>query len=154
MRKLLGVASIVRGRVNFEFQEYNQCVVYLNDVYWGIYNLREMINEGIQPNHFLNDFLEIIYFIQQHKTLGNFDSDLSISESEKQVVSLISKDVEAIKYDSGQLYGVTRDGVFIYDDSSFINMLSLKSGNSFLTEQYCFVDGGTIILVAVIRHPV
>ena len=49
--------------------------------------------------------------------------------------TLISKDVEAIKYDSGQLYGVSRDGVFIYDDSSFINMLSLKSGNSFLTEQ-------------------
>ena len=25
---------IVRGHVNFEFQEYKQCVVYLNDVYW------------------------------------------------------------------------------------------------------------------------
>ena len=49
--------------------------------------------------------------------------------------TLISKDIEAIKYDSGQLYGVSRDGVFIYDDISFINMLSLKSGNSFLTEQ-------------------
>ena len=27
-------------------------------------------------------FLEIIYFILQKKNLGNFDSDLSISESE------------------------------------------------------------------------
>ncbi len=48
----ISVASIVRGHVNFEFQEYNQCVVYLNDVYWGIYNLREMIT----PHHFENHF--------------------------------------------------------------------------------------------------
>jgi len=32
-----------------------------------IAQLREMINEGIEPANFLNDLLEIIYFIQQKK---------------------------------------------------------------------------------------
>jgi len=56
--------------------------------------IREMINEGIHPSNFLNDLLEIIYFIQQNKTLGNFDSDLTISESEKEIINLISKDID------------------------------------------------------------
>jgi len=49
--------------------------------------------------------------------------------------TLISSDIEAIYYDSGLLYGVTRDGVFIYDNTSFINLLSEEVSNSFLTEQ-------------------
>ena len=48
----ISMVSIVRGHVNFEFQEYNQCVVYLNDVYWGIYNLREMITKHYFESHF------------------------------------------------------------------------------------------------------
>ena len=48
----ISTVSIVRGHVNFEFQEYKQCVVYLNDVYWGIYNLREMITKHFFESHF------------------------------------------------------------------------------------------------------
>ena len=55
--------------------------------------VREMIDEGIEPSNFLNDLLEIIYFIQQKKSLGNFDSDLSISESEIGMIDEISKGV-------------------------------------------------------------
>jgi len=59
-----------------------------------IEQLREMIKEEIQPINFLNDFLEILYFIQQNKMLGNFDFELSISESEKEIISSISKDAD------------------------------------------------------------
>ena len=52
-----------------------------------------MISEGIEPSNFLNDLLEIIYFIQQRKSLGNFDSDLFISEGEIEMIDAISKDV-------------------------------------------------------------
>ena len=55
--------------------------------------LREMINEGIEPTNFLNDLLEIIYFIQQKKNIGNFDSDLSISESEQEIIGKISNNI-------------------------------------------------------------
>ena len=57
--------------------------------------LREMINEGIEPTNFLNDLLEIIYFIQQKKSVGDFDSYLSMSESEQEIINLISKDVDS-----------------------------------------------------------
>jgi len=59
-----------------------------------IEQLKEMVNEGLQPSIFLNDLLEIIYFIQQNKILGDFDSDLSISESEKETIGSISKDID------------------------------------------------------------
>jgi len=52
-----------------------------------------MISEGIQPANFLNDLLEIIYFIQQKKRIGNFNSDLSISESEQKTIESISNDI-------------------------------------------------------------
>ena len=55
--------------------------------------LREMVNEGIQPKNFLNDLLEIIYFIQQKKSLGNLDSELSVSESEQNIINSISNNI-------------------------------------------------------------
>ena len=58
-----------------------------------IEQLREMVNEGIQPENFLNDLLEIIYFIQQKKSLGNFESELSISEAEQDIINSISDDI-------------------------------------------------------------
>ena len=87
VRKMLGIADRTKilNLISFIFQ---------GDQKQSIEHLREMINEGIQPANFLNDFLEIIYFIQQNKILGNFDSELSISESEKETISLISKNVD------------------------------------------------------------
>ena len=67
--------------------------VFLGDQNKSISLLREMISEGIEPVNFLNDFLEIIYFIQQNKSIGNIDSDLTISESEYTVISKISGDI-------------------------------------------------------------
>ena len=58
-----------------------------------IEQLREMVNEGIQPANFLTDLLEVIYFIQQKKSLGNFESELSISESEQDIINSISDDI-------------------------------------------------------------
>ena len=56
--------------------------------------LRQLINEGLDPVNFLNDFLEIIYFIQQKKSTDNLDSDLFLSESENKIIELISNNVD------------------------------------------------------------
>ena len=87
IRKMLGIADRTKtlGLLGLIFQGEQKK---------SIDQLREMINEGIQPTNFLNDLLEIIYFIQQNKTLGNFDSDLAISESEKETIVSISKDID------------------------------------------------------------
>ena len=83
---MLGIAdrSKILNLLNFIFQGEQKK---------SITQLREMINEGLEPNNFLNDLLEIIYFIQQKKSIGNFDSDLYISESEQETIDKISNDI-------------------------------------------------------------
>jgi len=87
VRKMLGMAdrSKILNLLSFIFQ---------GDQKKSIAQLREMINEGLEPTHFLNDLLEIIYFIQQKKSIGNFDRDLSISESEQEIIGKISSDID------------------------------------------------------------
>ena len=86
IRKMLGLAdkSKLLHLLNFIFQGEQKK---------SLASLREMVNEGIEPSNFLNDLLEIIYFIQQKKNIGNLDSDLSISESEQEIVNSISNNV-------------------------------------------------------------
>ena len=86
VRKMLGLAdrSKILNLLDFVFK---------GDQKKSIETLREMVNEGIEPSNFLNDLLEVIYFIQQKKNIGNFDSYLSISESEQETINLISKDI-------------------------------------------------------------
>ena len=88
VRKMLGIA------------DRSKTLELLNLVFAGeqkqsIQKLREMINDGIDPVSFLNDFLEILHFVMQKKNIGNLDSDLSISESELEAINLISKDVSS-----------------------------------------------------------
>lgn len=87
VRKMLGIAN--RSKI-LELIHY----IFQGDQKKSIKQLREMINEGIEPANLLNDFLEIIYFILQKKNLGNFDSNLSISDSEIDMINLISKDID------------------------------------------------------------
>ena len=86
IRKMLGIAdkSKILDLLSFIFQ---------GDQNKSILQLRELINEGIEPNNFLNDLLEIIYFIQQKKSMGSSDANLSISVSEQETINSISKDI-------------------------------------------------------------
>ncbi len=86
VRKMLGIADMLKtlNLLKLIFQGAQK---------QSIEQLREMVDEGIQPENFLNDLLEIIYFIQQKKSLGNFESELSISEAEQDIINLISDDV-------------------------------------------------------------
>jgi len=86
IRKMLGIAdkSKILSLLKFIFQ---------GNVEKSRKQLKEMVEEGIDPTNFLNDLLEIIYFIQQKKSIGNFDSDLSISESEQKTIESISNDI-------------------------------------------------------------
>jgi|TARA_B110000438_G_C15813336_1_gene650760 DNA polymerase-3 subunit gamma/tau len=87
IRKMLGLAdkSKLINLLDFIFQ---------GDQKKSLERLREVINEGIEPTNFLNDLLEIIYFIQQRKDIGSLNSDLSISESEQESINLVSSNVD------------------------------------------------------------
>ena len=86
VRKMLGIAdrSKILELLNLIFQGDKKKSIDL---------LKELINEGIEPASFLNDLLEIIYLMQQRKNLGSFEADLSISESEIQMIDVTSKQV-------------------------------------------------------------
>ena len=86
IRKMLGLADKLKLLRLLSF-------IFQGDQKKSLESLRELINEGIEPSNFLNDLLEIIYFIQQKKNIGNLDSDLSISESEQEAVNLMSNNV-------------------------------------------------------------
>jgi DNA polymerase-3 subunit gamma/tau len=87
VRKMLGIAD--RSKI-LELLKF----IFDGDQKSSIDQLREMIDGGIEPSNFLNDLLEIIYFMQQKKSLGTFDSDLQISESEIEIINLISNNVK------------------------------------------------------------
>ena len=86
IRKMLGIAD--RSKI-LEILK----LIFQGDQKNSIAKLRLLLDEGIEPSNFLNDILEIIHLIIQKKNLGNFDSDLSISESELEMIDTISKDV-------------------------------------------------------------
>ena len=88
IRKMLGIAdkSKLLYLLNFIFQGDQKKSIEL---------LRETINEGIEPKNLINDLLEMIYFIQQKSSVGNFESDLTISETESEIIDSISKSVNS-----------------------------------------------------------
>ena len=87
IRKMLGLAD--KSKILNLFN-----LIIQGDKKKSIECFREMVNEGIEPSNFLNDFLEIIHFVQQKKNIGNFDSDLSISETEQQTINEISNNID------------------------------------------------------------
>ena len=87
VRKMLGIVDKAKilNLLNYIFQGEQKK---------SINQLREMTNQGLDPTNFLNDLLQIIYFIQQKKSIGNFETDLYISESELEYINDISKNVD------------------------------------------------------------
>ena len=87
LRKMLGIAD--RSRI-LELLKF----IFDGDEKNSIQTLKNIINEGVEPEIFLNDLMEILYFIIQTKNLGKFDTELSISESEIETISILSKKTE------------------------------------------------------------
>jgi len=87
VRKMLGIAD--RSKI-LELVKF----IFAADQNKTVNQLRQMIDEGIEPANFLNDLLEIIYFMLQKKSIGEIDSNLLIAESELETIGAISKDIK------------------------------------------------------------
>ena len=46
-----GLGAMIARNINLDYQEYRQAVLFINGNYWGIYNVREKINEHFIANH-------------------------------------------------------------------------------------------------------
>ena len=56
--------------------------------------LRDLINDGIDARNFLNDILEIIYLFSRRINLGLIEKDMTISETEAQIINENSENID------------------------------------------------------------
>jgi DNA polymerase III subunit gamma/tau len=56
--------------------------------------LNELFNDGLDAKNFLNDMLEVLYLFSRRISLGPIEKDMSISESEVQMVDEYSKNID------------------------------------------------------------
>ncbi|MDC0937885.1 DNA polymerase III subunit gamma/tau [Pelagibacteraceae bacterium] len=87
VRKMLGLAD--KSKVISLFKEVldgneKEALKYLN----------ELINNGVDAKNFLNDILEVLYLFSRRISLGPIEKDMSISETEIQMVDEYSKNID------------------------------------------------------------
>ena len=56
--------------------------------------LNELINSGLDAKNFLNDILEVLYLFSRRISLGSIEKDMTISESESQMIDQYSKNID------------------------------------------------------------
>ena len=67
--------------------------------------MQELINNGLDAKNFLNDILEVLYLFGRRISLGSIEKDMSISESEIQMVNQFSKNIDM--HDIGLFWQLT-----------------------------------------------
>jgi DNA polymerase III subunit gamma/tau len=87
VREMLGLAD--KGKVISLFKE-----VLRGNEKEALKYLKELINDGLDAKNFLNDILEVLYLFSRRISLGPIEKDMSISESEVQMVDEFSKNID------------------------------------------------------------
>ena len=87
VRQMLGLAD--KSKIISLFKEIltgneKEALKYLN----------ELISDGIDAKIFLNDILEVLYLFSRRISLGPIEKDMTISESEIQMVDQYSKNID------------------------------------------------------------
>ena len=71
-----GIGAMVARDINLDYQEHRQSVLYINGNYWGIYNIREKINEHYIANHHNINFEDLDIIENSYGTWANYgDTD-------------------------------------------------------------------------------
>jgi len=69
-------------------------LVFKGDEKNTIENFRKISDQGVDPKVFLNDFLEMIYYIKTYKTFGSNEINFDLSQNEINEIEIISKTIE------------------------------------------------------------
>ena len=56
--------------------------------------LKELLDDGLDAKNFLNDILEVLYLFSRRINLGSIEKDLSVSETEVQMVDKYSEKID------------------------------------------------------------
>jgi DNA polymerase III subunit gamma/tau len=87
VREMLGLAD--KSKVISLFKE-----VLVGNEKKALNYLKELINDGVDAKNFLNDILEVLYLFSRRISLGPIEKDMSISESEVQMIDEYSKNID------------------------------------------------------------
>ncbi len=87
VRKMLGLAD--KSKVITLFKE-----VLSGNAKIASSILNELINDGLDVKNFLNDILEVLYLFSRRISLGPIEKDMSVSESEVQMIDQYSKKID------------------------------------------------------------
>ena len=87
VRNMLGLAD--RSKILFLFKE-----ILSGKEKESLVILRDLINDGIDARNFLNDILEIIYLFSRRINLGLIEKDMTISETEAQIINENSENID------------------------------------------------------------
>ncbi len=98
VREMLGLAD--RSKIILLFKE-----ILGGEEKKSLILLKDLIDQGIDAKFFLNDFLEIIYLFSRRLNLGPIEKDLSISETEMQLINDYSKNIDM--HDIGLFWQLT-----------------------------------------------
>ncbi len=90
-----------------------------------IYLLKDMISNGLDAKNFLNDIMEILYLFSRRINLGPIKSDISISESEINLIEEYSNNIDM--NDIGLLWQLTL---------KTLNDLKISSNENLMLEMY------------------
>ncbi len=87
VRKMLGLA------------DKSKVISLLKEVFNGkekeaLEHLKDLIDNGLDAKNFLNDILEVLYLFSRRINLGPIGKDVSISETESQMVDQFAKNIE------------------------------------------------------------
>jgi len=69
-------------------------IIFLGDEEKIIDRYRKLYNSGIEPNLFLNDFLEILYYFKNISQIQNEGNNFNLNDSDYKKISSLSKEID------------------------------------------------------------
>ncbi len=70
-------------------------IIFLGDEEKIIDHYRKLYNSGIEPNLFLNDFLEVLYFVKNISYIENVGNNFSLNDSDYKKITSLSKEIDS-----------------------------------------------------------
>ena len=70
-------------------------LIFLGDEEKIIDHYRKLYNSGIEPNLFLNDFLEVLYFVKNILYIENGENNFALNDSDYKKITILSKEIDS-----------------------------------------------------------
>ena len=69
-------------------------IIFLGNEEKIIDHYRKLYNSGIEPNLFLNDFLELLYFVKNISHIENRENNFSLNDTDYKKINSLSKEID------------------------------------------------------------